>query len=164
MVGVTVVGVTMVIWSTVSKFSWKCICILSFVVSNQFGYGLMDADKLVQLAEKWITVPDQHICHSQQFSQQMWVKLETPLWTEEYLGAVLPFIWMKKIRPFFGLVYLVSWCDFINLFTFHWLVDWMADWSVGWWSFDWLVDWLANWWIEPLSQGLFGWLVDWIID
>jgi hypothetical protein len=31
-------------------------------ISNKFGYGLMDAGALVRLAEKWTTVPEQHIC------------------------------------------------------------------------------------------------------
>ncbi|XP_065170470.1 furin-like protease 2 isoform X2 [Atheta coriaria] len=35
--------------------------------SHKFGYGLMDAGSLVSLAEKWITVPPQHICKSQEF-------------------------------------------------------------------------------------------------
>ncbi|XP_069939490.1 furin-like protease 2 isoform X1 [Cherax quadricarinatus] len=33
-------------------------------VSHKFGYGLMDAGKLVELAEKWTTVPPQHVCQS----------------------------------------------------------------------------------------------------
>ncbi|KAK3853126.1 hypothetical protein Pcinc_022851 [Petrolisthes cinctipes] len=33
-------------------------------VSHKFGYGLMDAGKLVELAEKWITVPPQHVCQT----------------------------------------------------------------------------------------------------
>lgn len=35
-------------------------------VSHKFGYGLMDAAALVNLAEKWTTVPPQHICKSQE--------------------------------------------------------------------------------------------------
>ncbi|KAJ8965046.1 hypothetical protein NQ314_004447, partial [Rhamnusium bicolor] len=35
-------------------------------VSHKFGYGLMDAGALVTLAEKWTTVPPQHICKSQE--------------------------------------------------------------------------------------------------
>lgn len=31
-------------------------------VSHKFGYGLMDAGKMVDLAEDWIPVPSQHIC------------------------------------------------------------------------------------------------------
>ncbi|XP_017773695.1 PREDICTED: furin-like protease 1 isoform X4 [Nicrophorus vespilloides] len=31
-------------------------------VSHSFGYGLMDAHAMVQLARKWITVPEQHKC------------------------------------------------------------------------------------------------------
>ena len=32
--------------------------------SHQFGYGLMDAGRLVDLATKWKTLPTQHICQS----------------------------------------------------------------------------------------------------
>lgn len=35
-------------------------------VSHKFGYGLMDAGALVNLAEKWTSVPPQHICKSQE--------------------------------------------------------------------------------------------------
>lgn len=35
-------------------------------VSHKFGYGLMDAGALVNLAEIWTTVPPQHICKSQE--------------------------------------------------------------------------------------------------
>ncbi|XP_060524028.1 furin-like protease 2 [Cylas formicarius] len=35
-------------------------------VSHKFGYGLIDAGALVNLAEKWTTVPPQHICKSQE--------------------------------------------------------------------------------------------------
>lgn len=35
-------------------------------VSHKFGYGLMDASALVALAEKWTTVPPQHICKSRE--------------------------------------------------------------------------------------------------
>lgn len=31
-------------------------------VSHSFGYGLMDATAMVQLAKKWQTVPEQHKC------------------------------------------------------------------------------------------------------
>ncbi|CAD5210471.1 unnamed protein product [Bursaphelenchus xylophilus] len=31
-------------------------------ISNKFGYGLMDAGKLVKLAKVWRTVPEQHMC------------------------------------------------------------------------------------------------------
>lgn len=31
-------------------------------VSHKFGYGLMDAGKMVSYAEDWIPVPSQHIC------------------------------------------------------------------------------------------------------
>lgn len=38
-------------------------------VSHKFGYGLMDAGALVNLAEKWTTVPPQHICKSQEINE-----------------------------------------------------------------------------------------------
>jgi hypothetical protein len=31
-------------------------------VSHRYGYGLMDALAMVQLAEQWTTVPQQRIC------------------------------------------------------------------------------------------------------
>ena len=31
-------------------------------VSLRYGYGLMDAGAMVSLAERWTTVPEQHIC------------------------------------------------------------------------------------------------------
>lgn len=31
-------------------------------VSLRYGYGLMDATAMVELAEKWTNVPEQHIC------------------------------------------------------------------------------------------------------
>ena len=37
---------------------------LSISVSLRYGYGLMDADEMVKLAERWTTVPQQHICTS----------------------------------------------------------------------------------------------------
>ncbi|XP_045465314.1 furin-like protease 2 isoform X1 [Harmonia axyridis] len=39
-------------------------------VSHKFGYGLMDASALVNLAEKWTTVPPQHICKSREISEE----------------------------------------------------------------------------------------------
>ena len=32
--------------------------------SHQFGYGLMDAGRIVDMAAKWRSLPTQHICHS----------------------------------------------------------------------------------------------------
>ena len=32
--------------------------------SHQFGYGLMDADRIVDMASKWRSLPTQHICQS----------------------------------------------------------------------------------------------------
>jgi hypothetical protein len=36
--------------------------ILPFAVSLKYGYGLMDADAMVRLAEVWTPVPEQHTC------------------------------------------------------------------------------------------------------
>ncbi|XP_065335368.1 furin-like protease 2 isoform X1 [Cloeon dipterum] len=38
-------------------------------VSHKFGYGLMDAGAMVDLAEQWITVPSQHICKSPELNE-----------------------------------------------------------------------------------------------
>lgn len=38
-------------------------------VSHKFGYGLMDAEAMVNLAEKWTPVPPQHICKSQELAE-----------------------------------------------------------------------------------------------
>lgn len=38
-------------------------------VSHKFGYGLMDASEMVNLAEQWVTVPPQHICKSQEINE-----------------------------------------------------------------------------------------------
>ena len=35
---------------------WCC------AVSHRYGYGLMDAEAMVKLAERWTTVPQQQIC------------------------------------------------------------------------------------------------------
>ena len=39
-------------------------------VSHKFGYGLMDAAAMVNLAEQWTTVPPQHICKSQEINEE----------------------------------------------------------------------------------------------
>lgn len=39
------------------------------LVSHKFGYGLMDANAMVTLAEKWTPVPPQHICKSQEIAE-----------------------------------------------------------------------------------------------
>ena len=38
-----------------------CVCCLS-AVSHSFGYGLMDASAMVELALNWTHVPKQHKC------------------------------------------------------------------------------------------------------
>lgn len=39
-------------------------------VSHKFGYGLMDAGAMVTLAERWTNVPPQHICKSQEITEE----------------------------------------------------------------------------------------------
>lgn len=39
-------------------------------VSHKFGYGLMDASAMVNLAEKWTNVPAQHICKSREIIEE----------------------------------------------------------------------------------------------
>ncbi|XP_074107008.1 furin-like protease 2 isoform X1 [Cotesia typhae] len=39
-------------------------------VSHKFGYGLMDAGAMVNLAEQWTNVPPQHICKSQEINEE----------------------------------------------------------------------------------------------
>ncbi|KAL1508965.1 hypothetical protein ABEB36_003778 [Hypothenemus hampei] len=51
--------------------------------SHKFGYGLMDAGALVNLAEKWTTVPPQHICKSQEIIEDKQIPFN--------YGAVLDF-------------------------------------------------------------------------
>lgn len=40
-----------------------------YVVSHKFGYGLMDGEAMVVLAEQWTNVPNQHICKSQEINE-----------------------------------------------------------------------------------------------
>lgn len=40
----------------------KLTSLLPFVVSHLYGFGLMDAEAMVMEAEKWTTVPQQHVC------------------------------------------------------------------------------------------------------
>ncbi|KAK7573323.1 hypothetical protein V9T40_010514 [Parthenolecanium corni] len=37
--------------------------------SHKFGYGLMDGEAMVNLAEQWTSVPNQHICKSQEIHE-----------------------------------------------------------------------------------------------
>uniref|UniRef100_A0A667I0B0 Proprotein convertase subtilisin/kexin type 5 n=1 Tax=Lynx canadensis TaxID=61383 RepID=A0A667I0B0_LYNCA len=39
-----------------------------FKVSHLYGFGLMDAEAMVMEAEKWTTVPQQHVCVERQFA------------------------------------------------------------------------------------------------
>jgi len=39
-------------------------------VSHKFGYGLMDAGAMVNLAEQWTNVPPQHICKSDEINEE----------------------------------------------------------------------------------------------
>lgn len=43
-------------------------------VSHKFGYGLMDAAAMVNLAEKWTTVPAQHICKSREIDEARYIE------------------------------------------------------------------------------------------
>lgn len=43
-------------------------------MSHKFGYGLMDGGGMVALAEKWTTVPPQHICKSQEIAEERYTK------------------------------------------------------------------------------------------
>ena len=38
-------------------------------ISHKFGYGLMDAGAMVNLAEQWTNVPTQRICKSQEINE-----------------------------------------------------------------------------------------------
>lgn len=40
----------------------KLTSLLLSVVSHLYGFGLMDAEAMVMEAEKWTTVPQQHVC------------------------------------------------------------------------------------------------------
>ncbi len=39
-------------------------------VSHKFGYGLMDAAAMVAMAEAWTPIPPQHICKSQEMTEE----------------------------------------------------------------------------------------------
>jgi proprotein convertase subtilisin/kexin type 5 len=43
--------------------------ILCYLVSHKFGYGLMDAGKMVDLAADFLGVPPQHICKSREIRE-----------------------------------------------------------------------------------------------
>lgn len=43
--------------------------LFSATVSHKFGYGLMDAGKMVDLALDWAGVPPQHICKSREIRE-----------------------------------------------------------------------------------------------
>ena len=38
---------------------------MACTVSHRYGYGLMDAKAMVELAERWSTVPQQQICYTE---------------------------------------------------------------------------------------------------
>nr|CAD7425940.1 unnamed protein product [Timema monikensis] len=58
------------------------------LVSHKFGYGLMDAGAIVSLAEQWTNVPLQHICKSQEVSEDRCVY--SSLVTTGHSGLVTP--------------------------------------------------------------------------
>lgn len=39
-------------------------------ISHEFGFGLMDCGKMVQIAQEWSNVPEQHICQHSRHSGQ----------------------------------------------------------------------------------------------
>ena len=45
-------------------------------VSHSFGFGLLDAEKLVQLARIWKTVPAQHVCQEIPDAKQRYVTVK----------------------------------------------------------------------------------------
>lgn len=47
-----------------------CLCV---AVSHSFGYGLMDATAMVELALNWTTVPTQHKCEIKSTDSPRWV-------------------------------------------------------------------------------------------
>ena len=48
-------------WEAVDDGGRGC-CGRSFAVSHHFGYGLLDVDAMVSLAQNWTSVPEQHRC------------------------------------------------------------------------------------------------------
>ena len=39
-----------------------CVCVCLVSVSHHFGFGMMDAAAMVEVAMNWTLVPDQHYC------------------------------------------------------------------------------------------------------
>lgn len=52
-----------------------------FAVSHKFGFGLMDGEAMVNLAEQWTSVPAQHICKTPVIAENRLVQSST----EEFL-------------------------------------------------------------------------------
>ncbi|XP_052279623.1 furin-like protease kpc-1 isoform X3 [Dreissena polymorpha] len=90
-------------------------------VSHSFGYGLMDAAAMVQLARNWTTVPPQHICEIRSFDTNKPVpmngKISVPLYTDgcegteyevKYLEHVQARITLKASRRGDIQIYLTS--------------------------------------------------------
>lgn len=50
------------IWRWFILTSVKLTSLLPSIVSHLYGFGLMDAEAMVMEAEKWTTVPQQHVC------------------------------------------------------------------------------------------------------
>jgi hypothetical protein len=46
------------VWVATGKLTY----LLPSTVSHLYGFGLMDAEAMVMEAEKWTTVPQQHVC------------------------------------------------------------------------------------------------------
>ena len=44
-----------------------------FHVNERFGFGAIDCGLMVELAQEWVTVGDQHVCEVVQDNVEMWV-------------------------------------------------------------------------------------------
>ncbi|XP_045216298.2 furin-like protease kpc-1 isoform X4 [Mercenaria mercenaria] len=90
-------------------------------VSHSFGYGLMDAAAMVQLAKNWTTVPPQYVCEIRSPDQNKVVpmngKISVPLYTDgcegtsnhvKYLEHVQARITLKASRRGDVQIYLTS--------------------------------------------------------
>lgn len=62
MSGVSVEWYSESVWVVVDLATVKLTYLLPSTVSHLYGFGLMDAEAMVMEAEKWTTVPQQHVC------------------------------------------------------------------------------------------------------
>lgn len=65
-------------------------------VSHKFGYGLMDAGGMVNLAEKWIAVPAQHICKSREINEDRQIQGSVGYTLQTHMDVSLK-IYLKNI-------------------------------------------------------------------